>query len=232
MSELHTASGAERWGRESFALFAEDFDVSPAAKRVPEPELIPPGFSAADIAAARAEAWAEGHAAGVAEAAGTSAAQTRRMLESLATILRETRDQAAATAERTAEQIARLVLDSVAGVLPAMCARHGEAELRALVGRLLPALARELSVAVRLNPAHIPALMRELDQLGPDLAERVQLIPVEAIPPGDLRASWQDGVAVRDTRELCGQIRAVLETSGLLTPAPAPAQSTELLHVG
>ena len=232
MSDLNTSAAVGRWGRGSFALFAEDFDLPAAAKIVREPEVMPPGFTSADMTAARADAWAEGHAAGMAEAADTTAAQTQRILANLAATLEETRGQLTAGAESAAEQIARLLLDSVASVLPAMCARYGEAELVALVGRLLPALTREPTVAMRVNPIHVPALTRELDQLGPDLADRVQLVPAEEIPPGDLRASWQDGVAVRSTQVLCDQIRAVLEPSGLLTPAAAPVPVEDLQHVG
>jgi flagellar assembly protein FliH len=218
-------------GRNRVALFAEDFDLRPQADSVPEPEVIAPSFSAAEVAAARAEAWAEGHEAGTAEANAATAAATRMLLDSIATTLRESQVEAAAIAERSAEAIARLLMDSLAALFPALCSRHGENELCALMRTILPALAREPAVTVRANPAHTPALMRELDRLDPDLVERVQLIPVAAIPFGDVRASWRDGMAIRDTAELWRQVCAVLEPAGLLTQAAAPATVKETEHV-
>ena len=43
------------------------------------------------------------------------------------------REAAAARAEQSAEAIARLLLDSLAAIFPALCARYGDAEVRAIV---------------------------------------------------------------------------------------------------
>jgi hypothetical protein len=77
---------------------------------------------------------------------------------------------------------------------------------------------------------HTPALMRELDRLDPDLVERVRLVPVEAIAAGDIRVTWRDGAAVRDTAELWQQVHEVLGSAGLLshdpTAGPTSASAT------
>ena len=188
-----------------------------------EAEVINPTYTAAELAEARAEAWAGGHAAGTAEANKAIAATTQSLLDAIATALRDARTAAGAVAERSAEAIARLLLDSLAKLFPVLCTHHGEAELCALIGAILPALAQQPALTVRVNPAHTPALMRELDRLDPDLVERVRLVPVEAIPAGDVRVSWCDGTARRDTAALWQQVRAVLEPAGLLSPDNAPA---------
>lgn len=211
-------------------LFAEDFDLPRQRDGTHEPGVIAPCFSAADIAAARAEAWAEGHEAGTAEANAATTAATRALLETIAATLQAARAELTEVAERSAEAIARLLLDSLAATFPALCVRHGEGELRALIRTILPALSREPAVTIRVNPAHTPALMRELDRLDPELVERVQLIPVEAIPLGDARASWRDGAAQRDAAGLWGQVRAVLEPAGLLSHETAPAAVKEAAH--
>jgi flagellar assembly protein FliH len=228
MDSFHDLSSSRR---DHMPLFADDFDLPAEAEAVPEPQVIPPSFSAADIAAARAEAWAEGHEAGSTEARAGLAADTHGLLDDIARLLREAGTAAADIADRSAESIARLLLDCLAAIVPALCARHGEAELLALIGAIRPALAREPSVTVRLNPRHIPALMRELDRLDPDLSERMQLVPVEAIAPGDLRVSWQDGAAIRDAAALWRQVHDVLEPEGLLTSASVPATIRETEHV-
>jgi flagellar biosynthesis/type III secretory pathway protein FliH len=206
------------------ALFTEDFDLPPRQATL-EPEVINPTYSAADLAEARAEAWAAGHTVGTADATTTTAATTLGLLDSIAAALRDARAQAGAVAERSVESIARLLLDSLAKLLPALCERHGEAEVCALIRIILPALAQEPTITIRVNPAHTPALMRELDRLDPDLVEHVRLVPIEAIAAGNVRVSWRDGSALRDTASLWQQVRAVLEPAGLLSPAPAPVSS-------
>jgi flagellar assembly protein FliH len=203
------------------ALFAEDFDL-PRRDAMPAPEVINPTYSAAELAEARAEAWAAGHAAGTMEANRTLTATTRSLLEAIAAALHDAKAAANTVAERSVEAIARLLLDSLGKLFPALCERHGEAELCALVHTILPALAQEPTITVRLNPVHTPALMRELDQLDPELVERVRLLPVEAIAAGDVRVSWRDGAASRDTAKLWQQVRAVLEPEGLLSPDTTP----------
>lgn len=231
MSDMEAAAGPGPWGRDRFVLFGEDFD-QPRAGDIPEPELIRPGYSAADIAAARAEAWAEGYEAGTTEAKASAAAGISAMLESLATTLRDTRDDVVAGTEQAADAIAHLLMNSLAAVLPALCARYGDTELCALARTILPALAREPSVTVRVNPMHVPALTREIDRLDPDLIEHVQLVPVAEMAPGDVRAAWQDGVAVRNGAELWRQVLAVLAPAGLVTSdtASAPVNDRELQH--
>jgi flagellar biosynthesis/type III secretory pathway protein FliH len=213
------------------ALFAEDFDLPRHRDAMPAPEVINPTYTAAELAEARAEAWAGGHAAGTAEANTAIAAATSLLLDAIAAALRDANAAASAVAERSAEAIARLLLDSLAKLFPVLCQHHGEAELCALIRTILPALAQEPALIVRMNPAHTPALMRELDRLDPDLVERVRLVPVEAIPAGDVRVSWRDGTALRDTAALWQQVRAVLEPAGLLssdkTPAPDSAASPD-----
>jgi flagellar biosynthesis/type III secretory pathway protein FliH len=209
------------------ALFAEDFDL-PRRAAMPAPEVINPTYTAAELAEARAEAWAGGHAAGTTDTNRTITATTQSLLEAIAAALHEAKTAASTVAERSVEAIARLLLESLAKLFPALCERHGETELRALIHTILPALAQEPTITVRLNPVHTPALMRELDRLDPELVERVRLLPVEAIEVGDVRVSWHDGSATRDTAALWQQVRAVLEPAGLLSAAnpPAPAPPT------
>lgn len=229
---MDTMFGARRLTLGPGGLFAEDFDLP---HRDGVPEVVDPTYSAAELAEARAEAWAGGHAAGTAEANRTIAAKTQSLLEAIATALQDAKAAANAVAEHSVEAIARLLLDSLDKLFPALCERHGEAELCALVRTILPALMQQPTITVRLNPAHTPAVMRELDRLDPDLVERVRLVPVEAIATGDARVSWRDGSASRDTAALWQQVRAVLEPAGLLSakllsPDGAPITIRESEH--
>jgi flagellar biosynthesis/type III secretory pathway protein FliH len=195
------------------ALFEEDFDLPEIA---PEPEVIEPAFSAAELASAREAAARKGHAAGLEEAAASDAAATRRAIESVASQLADARDTAGALAEQSADAIARLLLDSLAAAFPVLCARYGEAEVQAIVRAVLPALTQEQVITVRANPRTAPSLVREIGRLDPDLASRVQIAECDAMPPGDVRVAWRNGAAARDAAALWEQVAAILAPAGLL----------------
>jgi flagellar assembly protein FliH len=195
------------------ALFDEDFDLPDAA---PEPEVIEPVFSMGELASARAAARREGHAAGLAEAAASDAAATRRVTEAIASHLADASDTAKALAEQTADAIARLLLDSLAAALPAFCARYGEAEVQAIVRSVLPALTQEPVVTMRASPRTTPGILREIGRLDPDIVSRVQIVECETMAPGDVRIAWRNGAAVRDTDALWQQVAAILAPAGLL----------------
>ncbi len=202
-------------------LFAEDFDARPGITILDDPdetESRPPAFTEAEIAAARADAYAEGHRNGLAQAATDRAEVTRQMLATVADRLAGAGDEAARVAEESADAVARLLLGTLAVMLPALCARHGAAEVVALTRAVLPALAREPRVTIRLSPHVVRAVEQELDRLDPELRARVSLSPVDAVAPGDARIAWQDGAAIRDAAALW---RKVTEALAPLDLAPA-----------
>jgi flagellar assembly protein FliH len=195
------------------ALFGEDFDRPEAA---PEPEVIEPVFSAAELANAREAAWRQGNAAGLEEAAASDAAATRRAIEALATQFPDASDTAAALSEQSADAIARPLLDSLAAAFPVLCACYGEAEVQAIVRSVLPALTQEHVVTVRTNPLTARSLLREIGRLDPDFAARVQIAECDAMTPGDVKIAWRNGAVVRDATALWEQVAAILAPAGLL----------------
>jgi len=209
-------------------LFAEDFDLAPGALP-PEPEVIEPTFSAADLEAARTAAWAAAHTAAAAEAAAADHAAIRQSVAVMAEHLAAAREELALQADQAATAIAELLLASLGAVLPALAARYGEAELTAMARIVLPGLFREPAVTVRLNPQHCAAMAAQIERLDPDLAARVQIVPAGAIPPGDARIAWRNGSAVRDTTALWTQ---VVEALGLAGLSPAIAEPREIEHAG
>ena len=190
-------------------LYAEDFDddgTAPhAAEDTPaaEPEVIEPTFTVTELEAARAE----GRAAGRAEAERGLAASRTHMLGLLATGVADGRAGAADAAIRAADSVAKCMLGVLLACLPAMCERHGVAELRALSRAVLPGLVDEPKIVVRVHPHMLPPMQAEVAALDFELAERIQLLPTEAVAPGDLRISWADGSVTRDT----GKARTIIE---------------------
>lgn len=194
-------------------LFAEDFDVATAA---PEPEIIEPAFSASELTAAREAAWRDGQAAGLQEAAENETAAIRRAVTVIAEQIAAEREAAAVIAENSAEAIAKLLLDSLAAMFPTLCARYGDAEVRAIIRAVLPPLMQEPAVTVRAHPRTAAAVSQEIAGLDPDLVAHVKLLECDAMTPGDVRVVWHNGAAVRDAASLWQQVAAVLVPEGLL----------------
>ena len=222
----------------SLALFAEDFDLPGQVAPEPAPEPIEPVFGPAQMEAARVVAFDDGYAAGQAAVLAEDEAGLRRVVKQLATELQTSAEAARQFGEQAAEAIARLLMSSFRRALPALCLAHGEAEARAATNLVLSGLSREPNIVIRVNPHTLPALQAEIAGMDPDLAERVQFLPTDAMATGDLRITWKDGLAVRDSSRIWQEIATILAPNGLLpddpapsgAPAPAPARATHHLN--
>ena len=206
-------------------IFHEDFDRPPPSQPAPPPAPVEPVYNSAELREARAEALREGHAAGVAESDAGSVALARQALLAIAERLDTARAEATAIAEASAEAVATLVMHAFATAFPALCARHADTELRAIVRAVLPRLQEEPVITVRVDPHMSEALTQEISALDPDLLDRVRIIPTDAVPVGDLRIVWRAGGARRDTASLWTDIENVLAPAGLLS-APAGVEHT------
>lgn len=197
-------------------LYAEDFDAAEIVPAVPdampEPEPADPVFTAADMEVA----GAEGHATGRAESDHSLMATRVQMLGLVGSGMHDATTAATLVAEAASEAIARTMLGAIAACLPALCTRHGEAELRTLARALLPSLVDEPRITVRLNPLMMAGLALELAGLDPGIAERVLLVPADQMAPGDVRISWQNGSAVRNAGQTRLAVEDALAALGLL----------------
>lgn len=196
----------------SRSLFAEDFDLP---EKVTDAVPRPPVFGPEELDAARAEAWAKGHEAGLAKAAAEHAAALGRAARSTAEQIAAARAEAFRHAEAHAEAVARLWLDTLATLFPALCVRHGEAEAVALAKLVLPGITGEPSVTLRAEPALARHLAEEIAALNAGEPSRIRIVPNERALPGDIRISWSSGLASRDATELWEQVAAVLADAGL-----------------
>jgi flagellar biosynthesis/type III secretory pathway protein FliH len=222
-------------------LFAEDFDTpvlatlsaGPATarnERRDEPRIVPPE-PPPDIEAIRRVAYqqghAEGHAAAKAEmdsAAAASAEATRRLLARVAGSLADASQASARVSEEAAEAVARLLLGTLAAMMPALCARHGAAEVASVARCILPSLVHAPEIVIRVGPRAVAALQSEFARLDPELGERIVLTPCDGVAEGDVRILWQDGSASRDSARLWQTVAEALAPLGLLdTSAPCAA---------
>jgi flagellar biosynthesis/type III secretory pathway protein FliH len=208
-------------------IYAEEFDdLAPQHAPVPpEPVAIEPRFTLAELEAIRAAALDEGAAAerGRLDAAGVAA--RANALQAIAAALVEAGEAARIAAEEAAEGLAQAVLSVVAAGLPALCTRHGEGEVHALLRSLLPTLAAEPAITVRLNPHLLDPVRADLAAgLDPEIAAAVQLVPADAMPPGDVRVSWEGGSCQRSAAAACAAVGEALALLGLRLPGPPPLE--------
>ena len=205
-------------------LYAEDFDevddaVAAMPPAEPEPEFIEPVFTAAELEAARAE----GMEAGRAGAERGLQASRNHILQQLADGVAAGMTDARAVAEAAAESAARCMLGALTACLPALCKRHGAAELQLFTRALLPALTHEPRIVARVHPSMVTVLQDEIDTLDAEIAERIQVLPVHEMLPGDARVNWAEGSAVRDAARACAARGGARATLGLRGPEAADA---------
>lgn len=146
------------------------------------------------LAEARDEAFNAGMAAGrEAEQASreTAAAESlSRVADTMAGAVADARWAVDAVAEQTAAEMARLVSEVIAHALPSLAAQVARQDATAFVAGLLPALAAEPRIDIRVASGVAPALA---EQLATQPTIHVAADP--ALPEGDVRIAWRDGQA-------------------------------------
>ncbi len=200
-------------------LYAEDFD-DPDLAPLPEPMPAAPSFTLGELEAAQQTACAEAVQAARAEWEQSALHSRTQSLITISASLAEAQQEAGALADTVADGVARTILSMVSGLLPDLCARHGGAEVRALLRHLLPTLAQQPRIAVRVNAAVLDDVRGDLALLDEDVAACVVLTAAPLLP-GDARVSWTDGSLVRDQAAMSAAVAAALAELGLLEPVAA-----------
>ncbi len=199
---------------EDFGGGADDPADEPVADAAPPP---------IDPDAIRAAAYQEGLRDGIERADSERNRAVSRTLATLEQHLGAAQYQAAQETDRAARSIASLLIQALMKILPAACARFGAAEIADVARAVLPGLRQEPRVVVAVHPAVAAEVEAELARLGDDFRERAALAPTETLAPGDVRITWQDGSAARDTKDLMQRIAALFTQYGLLNAPEAGA---------
>ncbi len=206
-------------------LFGDDFDIATVAPGRPAP-----GDAAADAAreaareadrrqadatAVRMVAYQQGLTDGMARAATELHAGADRWVALCAARLDAAEREAAALADAAAAHLAGLVCDSLAAVLPELCARHGAAESAALIRAILPGLTAAPQIVMRVHPQDAGTITQLLGEIPAELEGRLAIERAEDVGRGDVQLRWQDGRIARDTRALREGVMDVFRQFGL-----------------
>ncbi len=173
-----------------------------------------------ELEAARAKAYEEGFAAGVAEERARNERRYADAVEVIAAGMGAIERTQRAEIERCIKMATELALSIARKVAPALMAAAPMAEIEALIGEHLEQLVDEPRVVVRVSEGMIDALRERIDALAAarGFSGRMVLIPDAALADGDCRMEWADGGVERDTaavwKSLEGAIARILAAAG------------------
>lgn len=184
----------------------------------------PPTFSEEELEAARQSAFAEGKAAGLAEAEQSHA---RHLADGIAA-LPPYFDQLAEELEAREEERRRNALEAAVTVVrklfPQLAREGGLEEIQAVVEACLERLRDEPRLVIRTADRDLDTLRERIEEStrrgGFD--GKLVFLADEAIAAGDLRVEWADGGAERDQAGLWKEIDAIIARA-LSPAAPRPA---------
>ena len=231
-------------GRFEKFLFDNSFDkeqtakakAAAAAQAVAE-EPPAPTFSEEELAAARQAAFAEGKAAGVAEAETCHAARLAAAVEILPPQLAAIAQDVAAEADARRRDSLEAALTVIRKLFPQLARTHGLDEVHAVIEQCLERLRDEPRVVIRCADADLDALRERAEHATARSGFEGKLVFLadERLASGDLRVEWADGGAERDQARLWQEIDAVIaraltpagETSKNNAPAPSDDRTTQ-----
>ncbi len=198
-----------------------------AAEAEAAAEPPPPTFSEEELAAARQAAFAEGKAAGLAEAEQSHA---RRLADSVAALPPHF--------ERLSQELEHLESDRRRGALdaavtvvrklfPRLAREGGLEEIQAVVEACLERLRDEPRLVIRCADGDLDALRERIEGSNTrgSFEGKLVFLADETIAQGDVRVEWADGGAERDPAGLWKEIDAIIARA--LAPAPGPAQKQD-----
>jgi flagellar biosynthesis/type III secretory pathway protein FliH len=194
----------------SSVLFIEDFDERPRAPAIEAPEIIAPGYAAEDIEAAREE----GRLAALDDHAALHTSLCTAALTAIADHIESARTAMQDAAARNADDIANAMLALLKTTLPATAARVATAEVQALTAMLLPPLARQPGVELRVHPTVHPFISTTLCEKVANLPD-VTIHSDASLAPSDVTLTWHDGMAKRDWAALWKQVSEALSPFSL-----------------
>ncbi|WP_448206584.1 FliH/SctL family protein [Azospirillum sp. sgz302134] len=250
-------------------LFDESFDVDAPPPRQyqvdeedayleapPEPEPVPeepeeppppppPVFGEADIAAARAEGYAEGETAGKSAGYGkgfvdgsnagrtegyekarveieaTVQARIANALDAIGGGVQHLINEQRSSGAMLADQPAYIALAIVRKLMPELARRGGLMEVEGMVRACLTDLIDEPRLVVRVADDTIDLVREHLDQVigSRGFGATLMVVGDPALAPGSCRIEWAEGGVERDTARLLAEIERRIAN---LLEAPAP----------
>lgn len=203
-------------------------DVAEAETQAPPPE-----FTAEELEAARAAAFAAGHAEGVAEGHGRATAEaearTTAANEMLAARLQDCCALASAAAEAAAGAATVAAAKALEHAFPAFAERHGAEDICAVLREAIARAGDEPRLVARFSAEEFDVMDANMTAIAKaaGFGGRVVTLEDADLAPGDARVEWADGGVLRDngrlTAAVAEAISAVGDTLAAQSQTDAPA---------
>ena len=206
----------------------EDFNRA-AEVNEPEDEAAPEQtYTAAEMAAARLEAWNDGFVAASRGQAATHANANDRLYREMLSQAEQLDQKLDNAAERNATLIARWLARNVAAVLPDLSATVMADRTSRVAALLRSALRSQTRIELRIG--NEPVTMCETMQ---DLCQQIAQRNLADHPPDDVTITWEHGEARIDLEQTWQRIRAaILPLADNADQTVNPGQRECLSHVG
>ncbi len=229
--------------REKF-LFDTSFDAersekakAAAAAQAAAAEPPAPTFSEEELEAARQGAFAEGKAAGLAEAEASQAKRLAVAVEGMPQLFDRLALDFAEEADERRRETLEAALTVVRKLFPELARVSGLDEIVAVVAACLERLRDEPRLVIRCADEDLDPLKEKIEQSAARSGFEGKLVFLadERLAPGDLRIEWADGGAERDQAALWKEIDSVIaralspvaqgDAAAKATPAGAAAEA-------
>jgi flagellar biosynthesis/type III secretory pathway protein FliH len=179
-------SAVDRWEAEVKA--AEE------AARAPPPEIVAKALLDASWEEGRLQGFADGINDGLAQAAASLEAAATLALEGTAATLLETVEEARRDGALAAEGLMKSVLAVISATIPVLAKRVGEEEIKRFLDEIIPILADEPKIIIRVSPELVDKLTSRYPK------GQINVVADDDIEIGDVRVDWRAGTAARDTQ--------------------------------
>lgn len=196
----------------SISKFLFDNDLG-KAKGAPAPKPIRRNFTAAEVEAEKAKAFAEGHAKGVADTAQEAAARAAAAFEAISTQLAKLMAQVDAQRAEMDKAAVAAAVAIARKLLPSLARREAMAEIEALVTECVGRMHDAPKIVVRLNDMHVEQFRERVDAIATatGFSGRLAVVADPAIVPQDARVEWSDGGVERNTAQVWNEIEAAIQ---------------------
>lgn len=178
----------------------------------PPPPPPPPTFSAEELAAARAEAYASGLEAGRQEAMASIERVVGDALQALAPQAAALVEAQRAVDDELVRDAAEVALAIVRKMLPEYTRKHGLAEIEAMIRECLARMLDEPRLVIRVSDAVLDPVQSRVAEMARSAGHEGAII-VMADPdlgPADAKIEWADGGAERISARIWSDIEAAV----------------------
>lgn len=202
----------------------------------PPPPPPPPTFSEEELAAAKAAAYADGEAAGNAQAQQSAEMKLARAVESIGAALPGIMDDRDQAARLLADEAARLAYALVRKAMPELNRRYGLTEIEAIVKSNMALAIDQPRIIIRVASDMAPNVENRFEAIAQTAGYqgRIMVLGDAALGPADVKLDWGDGGAERLASRIWNELTAIVARAveDLEKTAPVDQHPTSNTDIG